>query len=277
MDGMRCELVVREERGAIFFSRNGRELDLLGSMDESVARLIYHLGPNFVMDGELVVVRDGKILDRKTGNGILNKASKGTISKEEADMVHMVVWDLITYEGFDKGLDKTPYKVRLTSLQHAIDGIKRFALVNTKVVDTFEETQAFYSEQRMQGQEGIILKSADGPWEDKRSKHLIKFKAEEECDLVITGWEEGTGKYKGMCGALIGETRDGKVVVGVGSGFTAAERASIGEEVIGKIMAVKYNAVIQDKRQPDLYSLFLPIFVEVRTDKTVADKFEDLK
>jgi hypothetical protein len=45
--------------------------------------------------------------------------------------------------------------------------------------------------------------------------------------------------------------------------------------VIGKIITVKYNAVVDDKRK-DTKSLFLPIFLEIREDKTTADALSKL-
>jgi hypothetical protein len=46
----------------------------------------------------------------------------------------------------------------------------------------------------------------------------------------------------------------------------------VAEDIVGKIITVKYNEVIQDKNK-DKKSLFLPIFEEIRLDKTVADQF----
>jgi hypothetical protein len=47
------------------------------------------------------------------------------------------------------------------------------------------------------------------------------------------------------------------------------------ENLIDKIVAVKYNARIKNKAGEE--SLFLPIFVEIRDDKDVADKSKDIK
>ena len=126
-----------------------------------------------------------------------------------------------------------------------------------------------------QGQEGIILKDRQGQWEDKRTKSQIKFKGELECDLKIVGIQAGTGKYEGMLGAILCESKDGIVKVSVGSGFNDEHRQTYGDELIGKIVAVKYNARITNKDGEE--SLFLPIFVEVREDKTVADSSKDIK
>jgi ATP-dependent DNA ligase len=102
-----------------------------------------------------------------------------------------------------------------------------------------------------------------------------------ECDLEIIAVEEGTGKYAGKLGAVVCATRseDGKrLTVSVGSGFNDAHRDnlwSIRDSLIGKIVAVKYNMRIKNKVGEE--SLFLPIFVEVRDDKDVADSIGDIK
>ena len=125
-------------------------------------------------------------------------------------------------------------------------------------------------------QEGIILKDKRGVWEDKRAKHQIKFKGELECDLKIVAVEAGTGKYEGMLGAIVCESADGIVKVNVGSGFNDEHRKTLKEkDLLGKIVAVKYNARIKNKAGEE--SLFLPIFVEVREDKDIADNSKDIK
>ena len=131
------------------------------------------------------------------------------------------------------------------------------------------------------GQEGIILKDKDGIWENKRAKHQIKFKGEMECDLEITEVVEGTGKYAGKLGAVVCRSRpeDGKyLTVNVGSGFNDDHRDNlwaIRDQLVGKIVAVKYN--MRSKNKAGEESLFLPIFVEVRYDKDVADTIGDIK
>ena len=115
----------------------------------------------------------------------------------------------------------------------------------------------------------------------KRSKTQIKFKGESECDLEIIGVEEGTGKYVGKLGAILCRSRPqhGKyLTVSVGSGFNDAHRDNLWTDrdcLIGKIVAVKYNARITNKQGEE--SLFLPIFVELRDDKDEADTLKDIK
>jgi ATP-dependent DNA ligase len=148
-------------------------------------------------------------------------------------------------------------------------------MVEHHKVETLHEARTLFNKALARGQEGIILKDPNGGWENKRVKHQLKFKAELECDLLCVGWEEGTGKNVGRLGALRLRTSCGGLEVGVGSGFNDKDRDTIGQEVIGKIVTVKYNAVVDDKRT-DTKSLFLPIFLEVREDKTTADALSKL-
>lgn len=68
MDGMRFNAIVRDDK-VEFRSRNGKEILLLGNLEEEFSRLA--VGCDCVFDGELLVMIDGKIADRQTGNGIL--------------------------------------------------------------------------------------------------------------------------------------------------------------------------------------------------------------
>lgn len=274
MDGMRFNAIVQDGQ-CEFRSRNGKEIDLHGNLEEEFFQLAK--GKNLVFDGELIVKDKGKILDRQTGNGILNKAVKGTIGLTEAAMVCATIWDLIDYTDFTAGKSTDTYNIRFNKLKGmAMKPLpKRIELVEHKVVKSFEEAMVIFQDYHDAGQEGIILKDLSGIWEDKRAKHQIKFKGELECDLRIVGYAFGTGKYTGMIGALQCESEDGIIKVDVGSGFNDEQRKQDPEELIGKIAAIKYNARITNKQMQQ--SLFLPILLEIREDKTVADTSNNIK
>lgn len=265
MDGMRFNAIVRDGK-CEFRSRNGKEIQLLGNLEQEFVTLAN--GIDCVFDGELLVCDKGVILDRQTGNGILNKANKGTISDLEAHKVHATIWDVIPYAYFTDGQCPTLYQTRFGSLQAMILP-KKIHLVEHKVVANYDEAKEIFEAYLADGQEGIILKDLNGIWEDKRSKTQIKFKGELECDLKIVGIEEGTGKYVGMLGAILCESADGIVKVRVGSGFNDEQRKNLGQEILDKIVAVKYNMRTKNKLGDE--SLFLPIFMEIRDDKDQAD------
>ena len=280
-DGMRFNAIVKFDRdlkGTVEFrSRNGKEITLLGGLEQEFIDLAY--GKDLVFDGELLVMDENhyQYLDRKTGNGILNKAVKGTISKEEADRVVATLWDQIPYEDFVAGKCYQSYNYRYGRLLYLSD---RFPIDKIRIVETFdvysiEQTQEIFQNYLNDGFEGIILKDPNSLWENKRSKGQIKFKAELDCDLKVLSVLSGTGKYADMIGSLYCESADGVVKVYVGSGFTDEQRNAPPSEYYDKIIAVKYNARITNVKDGE--SLFLPIFLEVRNDKEFADLAKDIK
>lgn len=271
-DGMRFNAIVTDGK-CEFKSRNGKTIDLLGNLEKEFIAMSH--GIDCVFDGELLVKIDGKIADRQTGNGILNKANKGTISKEEAALVVATVWDLIPYAYFTDGYCPVPYSSRFKRLENSVI-TGNIGVVPSTIVGSLDEAKAIFEQYLIDGKEGIILKDGNGVWENKRSKGQIKFKGELECDLKIVGLEEGQGKYQGKLGALLVESSCGTLKVSVGSGLTDADRTLLNSTtILGKVIAVKYNARIKNKQGEE--SLFLPIFIELREDKTEADSIGDIK
>jgi len=285
LDGMRFNAIVRN--GTVEYrSRNGKELNIPSKLfSDALLKLASYYGANYVFDGELLVVDSaGKPLDRKTGNGILSKGVKGTMSDKEASMVRVTLWDAIPFTGFQAGVYKTPYNERFMKLMQNIDFLKGVSAIGhlvdivwTKEINTQLEAQTIFEKFLADGQEGTILKSKTNIWEDKRSKEQIKFKGELECDLVVVGWEEGTGKNVGRLGALVCESSDGLIQVNVGSGYSDEQRKEFTKQaVLGKVVTVKYNARIKD-RGDGVERLFLPTFIEMREDKDVADSSKKIK
>ena len=275
--------------------RSGREVDLLGALDADLLELASQFDSPVMVDGELVVVdHDGNILPRKVGNGIINKAIKGTISREEAALVRAQIWDVITLEEFNNGISKVPYKERFERLSAAVQATiqtenhtasllagrgKPFWMIPSKVVNSLAEAEEHFVELLNQGEEGTILKNFKGLWEDTRSKDLVKMKAEKDCDLEITGWNPGTGQFEGQVGSLICASSDRKVIVSI-SGFSHKLRQEITDNInnlIGTIVTVIYNERIASEQRTDSDSLFLPRFNEFRNDKKVADSSAEIK
>jgi ATP-dependent DNA ligase len=269
MDGGRCHMHF-DGNSATAWSRNGKEIAFHSVFDETAKQLM-QAGETW--DGEIVFFKNDKALDRKTSNGLFNKGVKGTLSKEEAAHAVFVVWDIVDFSG------TIPYELRYENLitrfgSKSFDNIK---VVSTSIVNNEDESFAFYNKCIEAGEEGAILKNKNFKWEPKRVKGVGKMKAEEEADLIVVGYQIGTGKYAGMLGALTCETQDGLLRVNVGSGWSDEDRASLTpENTLNKILTVKYNQKIQDKNGSK-WRLFLPRAVEFRLDKNVANTLDELK
>ncbi len=118
-----------------------------------------------------------------------------------------------------------------------------------------------------QGGEGIVLNEINAPYQPgKRNASMIKIKKILSYDLEVIGIDEGTGKYKGMVGAIRVRYKDGKVVTV--SGMTDSQRKAWWKnpyEIIGKI--VQIDAMTESSKG----LLREPRFKGIRYDKEEAD------
>ena len=104
----------------------------------------------------------------------------------------------------------------------------------------------------------------DAIYECKRVKSLIKVKKFFDYDLEIISTEEGSGRNKGRLGAFVVDYKSNRV--NVGSGFSDEEREKFWacrEELIGRVITVKYKEISKDKKT-GLESLQFPIYCGLR-------------
>lgn len=257
--------------------------------------------------GEGLIYKEGKPLDRKTGNGLINKFIKreSTLesleaklakakpnSKQEGNLtfeiidkqeefaeidknLHFVIWDSLTLGEFREGLSTRPYTERFGEAIKATFMTTKLKPVPSFRVYSVKEAQAIADEYISEGGEGAIIKKLDTVWKDGTSKDMVRIKAVLDADLLCVDVEEGSGKYKGKVGALVLETVCGKLRVKVGTGLTDLDRAKPFEYYVGKIVEIQYNEFIKSKSK-NTDSLFLPRFVEVREDKNTATSYEEI-
>lgn len=272
-DGIRAAMFVDAERGIVsFMSRQGKPIETHDFFNTEGMRLTR--GQTATLDGELICYEGDKPLDRKTSNGILNKAIKGTISINEAEKIRFLVWDINDPAG------EHGYVERYVALERQLTEhpASRIFLIETKMVDTAAEALQHFKEVRRRGLEGTIVKNLNGKWVPKRSKDLCKFKAEVEGEFKVTGFEYGTGKNKSRVGALFVETADGlvKTKVGIFKDMDEKVRDELLVEMPG-IVTILYNERITDKSRKDgTESLFLPRVTALRWDKSIANTRAEL-
>ncbi len=236
------------------------------------------LSPATQTQGELVVRVNGEFLPRQKSNGIINSVNKGGAFEPGQELV-LLVWDQIPLEAVvPKGQYSVPYEERLESLAHQLAATKGdiLRLVPGKRVYSLEEANEHYRVLLAEGKEGIVLKHPDGIWRDtgsSGSKHQVKFKLKVEVDLMVVDFLPGNGKNAKTFGSILCRTSDELLEVAV-SGISDKLRREINaqrESLRGTVMTVKANALMRPSKPGGLYSLFLPRFVEFRTDKMVAD------
>ena len=223
--------------------------------------------------GELLIKRDGVVLPRQLGNGILNKVQKGGDIGPNDEIVYLV-WDQIALTSVvSKGTYNVPYKARFAELATQTLTATCITLIPTVIVHNMEDALTHYREMLAEGLEGTIIKDAQGIWKDTTSKQQVKMKLDIDVDLVIVGYNAGKGKNEELFGSIACQSSDGLLEVNI-SGFSDELRQEIyntRDEKLGTIVTVTSNSIMPPSGNNKMYSLFLPRFAEFRADKKVAD------
>jgi len=293
-DGVFSYIIIRDGEVS-FLTRAGTQWT-----SDKLSKELKHL-PNCVIVGEALIIEDGKVFDRKTGNGLLTKfikrestlatledKAKSGRTKAKLDLaekrdefnwidstINFQVWDSLTLEEFENGLSTRPYTerfgeaIRLSFMTQSLQPIPSYRVYSMK------EAQAIADEYISEGFEGAVVKKLDTIWEDGTSKDMVKIKEVYDADLYCVGIKLGKGKYEGKIGSLILQTSCGRIEVDCGSGLTDLDRNKHPDEFIGKIIEIQYNKFIQSKKDKPA-SLYLPRFIEVREDKNVATSYEEI-
>jgi bifunctional non-homologous end joining protein LigD len=212
-DGFRAIAYVEEP----FSLKSRNEKELKQNFPE--LKELTKLARNIVVDGEIIVMREGKpdfqsLLER--GQAV----SSGEIQRQEsrAPAVY-IVFDILEKDG--KPLTKLPLMERKAILK---DSLKEGS--NVLLCDfIMEKGEAYFQLALEKGLEGVVAKRKDSEYEEGlRSGSWLKIKKLKTCDCIIFGYTRGTAVREKTFGALLlgVYNKSGKpVYLGkVGTGFT---------------------------------------------------------
>jgi len=277
-DGVRVIALGDREKGFRFYTRAFNELDKskLSRIESELIQILHNaniIGEVF-FDGELTD------LNRKSVSGKVTQILKGTAPDNIDKDFLFNVFDLEKSEVLKIRKGTTPFIKRRQELEFLMGFLKeesKVKLARQWVTDNMDEVNKIYEEIVALGGEGVILKSSHHVYECKRSKSWVKLKEVKDLDLEIVGWYPGEGKREGYIGGFICTDKSKTLDVKIGSGFTEEDLKTLSvnpDSLIGKIAAIQYNVPITDKFGNR--SLFLPRFIEVRSDKNEADDISSL-
>jgi DNA ligase-1 len=226
---------------------------------------------NYFVDGELIRKNNDGVSDGENfriGTGIINSDAENKVE------IELVVFDLFPVSQFDDNQQSDfTYRKRIPMLKDLEYNIAQMGIKNLKVVKRlYNGTDQSEIDNWLQyavdnDWEGIML-NKDDYYRCKRVTSLCKIKRFYTMDLKVVDVQEGDGRLKGNLGALVVEFKSN--TVNVGSGYSDEQRTDIWnnrDDIIGKIVEVKYKEITSDKNT-GLESLQFPVFVRVRSDKT---------
>lgn len=163
-DGFRAVAIVAETGAVTLWSR--RRTRLGDAFPEIVAAVRDQLAPGTVVDGE--VVRWGT--DGRLDFGALQRrhvAGRRRAELARTEPCHYVVFDVLESDGAD--LRPRPLRERRAVLEALLGGVPESArVVMTPQTADAEEAALWFDALAGQGVEGLVVKDADGPYQEGR-------------------------------------------------------------------------------------------------------------
>jgi len=193
LDGIRC--IVRSDG---MWSRNGKKIISAPHIFEALKPL-FEINPDLIFDGELYA---DKFANDFNAICSIVKKTKPTLNdlEKSKEQIQYHIYDLPSHAG--------TFTERYTALVEISlpDCCKR---VRTDVCGDEDIVKDWYEDYVDWGYEGQMIR-LDKPYENKRSKSLLKHKSFIDEEYTILGVEEGIGNKIGMVGSFIFENKDGK-------------------------------------------------------------------
>jgi len=232
LDGYR--LIARKVDGEVSTqSRNGKPL----VVEKITAELERCLPEGTVIDGEVLAL-----------NGDFQSL------KRHGNDVQYTVFDVLYHD--NRSIMETP----LTHRREKLEGLDLDGRINIPEILDFNTLDEIDVWIRASGEEGIVAKDVNSTYKPK-NRGWIKRKLMNDLNARIVGMTEGTGKRKGMLGALIVQPEGlGGVQTKVGTGYSDAELETITQRVnTGEQLncVVRYQDITRDQK------LRFPVFVRL--------------
>lgn len=290
-DGIRGQFIKRNDE--IFIWSRGEEL--VTEQFPEIAGALQEIKGNFVIDGEILVVRDDKVLNF---NELQKRLNRKTIPRKmlEELPVHIFVYDILEFELQD--VREKPLSERRLLLDQLISNspvsnIRISEIVHTK---TWDELAEIRLRSRDNNSEGLMLKELNSHYHAGRKKgDWWKWKVTPlTIDAVLIYAQKGAGRRSSYYTDYTFAVKDGEKLVTIAkaySGLTDKEIMEVSKfvnknaiEKFGPVRTVKPELVFEiafegigfSSRHKSGVALRFPRIVRWRRDKT-ADEIDELE
>lgn len=235
-----------------FFTRSGKSFK-----SKTMSSWFKDFPEGYMIDGEIVLDTNVQE-DRQVVSGYITKLLSGNVIVPYNKMIYQA-FDILYEKDFrDANIAPTWYTERLNKLSSLLLPSRNVQIAKTTGVHSDIEVDTLFDQIIDSGGEGLILKRPDHKYSYKRSDDWEKLKATYSETFLVTGVEEGKGKYEGQIGALICENTKLGIKTKVGSGLTDYLRSLNDDNFIGKSVEILFNTVTTNEKGEK--SLFLPRF-----------------
>lgn len=268
LDGNRC-VAIKDNDEVRFFTRKGQPIEGMKELEKE----IMSMRNGIVLDGELLLKNKDNLPTDELFRETQKVIRKDGIKKD----LEFYVFDTLSITEFKLGKSINTYADRREQLENIFaffgDGFNNVKLLPVLYKGDDKNMIAVlmkYAEER--DWEGLMVNTASGLYQNKRTTDLLKVKKMKTADLLVVSLEKAiNGQFKDLLARVNVEYKGN--LVGIGSGFTVEERKLFAENpdlIIGKIIEVQYFEESKDDKtgQP---SLRFPVFKGIRIDKDIND------
>ncbi|MCW2849066.1 MAG: ATP-dependent ligase [Marmoricola sp.] len=285
LDGIRIQ-VHKHADEVLVFTRSLEEIG--GRLPEVVEATRALPATDLILDGEALS------LDETGRPRPFQDTASTTATRSGATGIQPFFFDLLLHEG--DSLIEAPTSERLDRLDSVVPESLR---VRRLVTDSPEEAQSFFGRAVAEGQEGVIIKRLDAPYDaGRRGSAWVKVKPRHTLDLVVLAVEWGSGRRQGWLsnihlGALgpdgtpvmLGKTFKGmtdEMLAWQTERFLALETSREGHVVHlrpEQVVEIAFDGVQRSTRYPGGVALRFARVLRYRDDKpaTEADSLETVR
>jgi bifunctional non-homologous end joining protein LigD len=214
LDGTRVKIV--KENGKVTLI-NRRQIIYNARLPEITEAVKAIPADNFVLDSEIVYINPA------TGQSEFTPCQRRCSTQDIGKVLFLqrlypvkaMVFDIMMVDGQD--LTATPYYQRKKILW---DFLQKSPTQNLLYVPYSLNLQESWNYVTQRGEEGLILKRLDSPYEYRRSFNWLKVKNWRETICTVVGYTPGEGSRKWAFGSLVLADEKGNYCGCVGSGFS---------------------------------------------------------
>jgi len=217
--------------GTQFQSRTGKVINAPGWFKNAM--------PNKTLDGELFTKPNDFA-------GVMSVVSKKVPIDSE--------WERIKYMVFDMPLNKEQFSKRIDELKKIKVNESLMVIPHIKV-KTMEQLEKYHDTIVSKGGEGVMLNKPDALYQNKRTSALLKYISHFDDEVVVQGFDYGSGKNSDVMGKLFVKwlRRDKKfdngkpvpdVTFNIGGGFTDEQRKNHAKLFPkGTVLKIRYKGL----------------------------------
>jgi DNA ligase-1 len=226
------------------YTRNGKKYTSCNHIEE-LLKPLFKAHPLWIIDGELYTHN----YPFEKISSLIRKTKPTAEDLEESKKV-------IQYYIFDTIVDdksagfKDRFELMKKEILRLIGKNKSIVFVENTELNSHDEIDNAHDKSVQIGFEGLMIRIINSPYENKRSKNLLKYKKFFDEEYEIVDILEGKGNRGNMAGSLMVKSKDGKVF---NSGIRGGEDYykilwKNKKDFIGKLATIRY----QEKSEDDI-------------------------